>query len=135
MLILFTVIMFQPIYNMRSTHQKIFGLLPSLFTKAAPVTSKIAEHTPETIAQLKKFLLNMFVVLCFAWVTILLYEAIPRFGIPILYSRQVTAFLVFCFFASFPFYAAMKALKKIIQHAVQKERVLRKRFAFISSDE
>jgi len=135
MLILFTVIVFQPIYNIRETHQKIFSLLPSLFSRKTPVTTTIHEHTSETIEQLKKFGGNLFVVLCFAWVTILLYESIPRLGIPIIYSRQVTAFILFCFFASFPFYAAMKALKKLLQHAMQKEKVLRKKFAFVSSED
>ncbi|MFA5125852.1 MAG: cation:proton antiporter [archaeon] len=128
MLILITVIIFQPLYDLRKLHEKIFGMLPSLF---APVPQKtiVQEHTPETMIQLKKFVGNLFIILCLAWVTVLLYNAIPRFNIPLLYSRQVTAFLIFCFFASFPFVLSMKALKKIIEHAVKKEKTIR-RFAF-----
>lgn len=129
MLILITVIVFQPIYNLKNLHQKIFGLIPEIIAPKPPQTI-IEEHTPYTIEQLKKFLGNLFVILCLAWVTVLLYDAIPRFGIPLIYSRQITAFIIFCFFASFPFYSAMKALKKILEHAMQKEKQIQKRFAF-----
>ena len=33
---------------------------------------------------------------------LLLYGELPRFGVPIIYSRQVTAFLIFMFFATMP---------------------------------
>jgi len=128
LLILITIVLFQPLYNMRELHQKIFGMLPSLFAPT-PQKTILQEHTPETIIQLKKFVGNLFIILCLAWVTVLLYGAIPRFNIPLLYSRQITAFLIFCFFASFPFVLSMKALKKLIEHAVKKERTIR-RFAF-----
>jgi hypothetical protein len=130
MLILITVVLFQPIYNLRELHQKIFSKIPSLFTPKAPIETKLQEHTPYTIEQLKKFGVNLFVVLCLAWVTILLYEAIPRFNIPLIYSRQITTIIIFIFFASFPTFSALKALKKILEHASQQEKRLIKKFAF-----
>ncbi|VVB75359.1 Glutathione-regulated potassium-efflux system protein KefB [uncultured archaeon] len=129
LLILVTVILFQPLYNLRGLHQKIFDFLPSLFTKA-PEKSDIREHTPFTIGQLKKFTGNIFVVLCFAWVTVLLYETLPSFGVPLLYSREVTSFVIFCFFAFYPAFQAAKSLRHLILHAMKRERRILKRFAF-----
>jgi Kef-type K+ transport system membrane component KefB len=135
MLILITVILFQPIYNLKELHQKLFSLLPSLFSSKAPVVTTIQEHTPYTIEQLKKFLTNIFIIICLAWVSILLYETIPRFNIPIIYSRQVTAFVIFAFFASFPTVNALKAFKRILEHALKKEKKLLRRFAVISTED
>jgi len=129
LLILITVILFQPLYNFKHFHERIFGLLPSLFTQA-PEKSNIREYTPFTISQLKKFVGNIFVVLCFAWITILLYTTLPKFGVPLLYSREVTTIIIFCFFAFYPAYQAAKALRHLILHAMKKEKQILKRFAF-----
>lgn len=133
MIILITVVLFQPIYNLRELHQKIFSLLPSLFAPKTPDNTIIKEHTSYTIEQLKKFALNIFIILCLAWVSILLYEELPRFNIPLLYSRQITTFVVFAFFASFPIFSALKAFKRILEHALRKERKIVKKFAFKSA--
>jgi hypothetical protein len=130
MLILITVVLFQPLYNLRELHQKIFSFLPSLFVNNAPVVSRIQEHDSESISQLKRFLANLFVIVCFAWVTVLLYEALPRFNFPVLYSRQVTAFILFLFFVSWPTVGALRALKKLLEHAVREQKRIVKRFAF-----
>ncbi len=130
MLILITVVLFQPIYNLRELHQKIFSKLPNLFAPTTPTVTQIQEHTPYTIEQLKKFGTNLFVILCLAWVTILLYDAIPRFNIPLIYSRQITTILIFIFFASFPAFSALKALKKLIEHASKEQKRALKKFAF-----
>ncbi len=129
LLILITVILFQPLYNLRHLHQKVFDFLPTLFAKA-PEHSNIHEHTPFTISQLKKFGGNIFVVLCFAWVTVLLYETLPSFGVPLLYSREVTSFIIFCFFAFYPVYQASKAFKHLLLHALKKERKILRKFAY-----
>jgi len=129
MVILATVVLFQPIYNIKELHQKIFGLLPSLFQQV-PQKTIIKEHTDETLTELKKMLANLFVVLCFAWVTVLLYDAIPRFGIPLIYSRQFTAFVIFLFFAVWPVKNALKSLKKILEHALREEKRIIKKFAY-----
>lgn len=129
LLILVTVIIFQPVYNLRHLHEKIFSFLPSI---GIPPTHGviIQEHTNETREQLKKLIGNLLVVLCFVWMTLLLYEAIPRIGIPIIYSRQITAFILFCFFAAWPLKNAFKALKKLIEHALKVQKRTLKKFAF-----
>jgi CPA2 family monovalent cation:H+ antiporter-2 len=129
LLILVTVIIFQPVYNLRHLHQKLFSLLPTI--GSSPIHGvQIQEHTDETKEQLKKFIGNLLVVLCFVWMTVLLYEAIPRIGIPIIYSRQITAFLLFCFFAAWPLKNSIKALKKLIEHALKTQKRALKKFAF-----
>jgi Kef-type K+ transport system membrane component KefB len=129
LLILVTVIIFQPIYNLKHLHEKIFSFLPTI-GKPQSRGVVIQEHTDETREYLKKFIGNLMVVLCFVWITLLLYEAIPRIGIPIIYSRQITAFLIFCFFASWPTVNAIKALKKLVEHALKIQKKTLKRFAF-----
>jgi CPA2 family monovalent cation:H+ antiporter-2 len=133
MLILITVVVFQPLYNLKELHQKAFSVLPSLFA-SSPVKTEIKEHTPESIVYLKKFGLNLFVIICFAWSTFLIYEELPRFGVPLLYSREITAFFGFCFFAVWPAIAALKALKKLFEHAFRKQRKIRK-FASLGIEE
>jgi hypothetical protein len=125
LLILITVVVFQPLYNARTLHQKIFSALPNLFT-LPPVRTEIKEHTPESIVYLKKFGLNIFVIICFAWSAFLIYEDLPKFGVPLLYSREITAFIGFCFFAVWPMIAALKAFKKLLEHAFRKERKVKK---------
>jgi CPA2 family monovalent cation:H+ antiporter-2 len=132
MIILITVVLFQPIYNLRELHQKVFSLLPSFFA-SEPKSTSINEHTPYTTGQLRKLAINIFIILCLAWVTVLLYEELPRFNIPIIYSRQITAFLAFIFFASFPAISGLKSIKRILEHALKKERMTKKRFAVIES--
>jgi hypothetical protein len=130
MLILITVVLFQPLYNARHLHQMIFSKLPSLFSPKEVALTQISEHTPYSVLQLKKFAVNLFIILCLAWVTVLLYDAIPRFGIPLIYSRQVTTLIIFIFFVLFPAASALTALKNLLEHAFKKEQRLIKRFAY-----
>jgi hypothetical protein len=67
--------------------------------------------------QLKKLGLNAFIILCLAWLTVLLYNELPNFGVPVIYSRQVTTLLVFCFFAAVPFMRCVSSFRKLINHA------------------
>ncbi|MBI5884938.1 superoxide dismutase, Ni, partial [archaeon] len=71
LLILITVIVFQPAYNARKLHQKLFGLLPRL---PAPKKAVVKPEAGYLVLQAKDFALNLFVVLCFAWITVLLYN-------------------------------------------------------------
>lgn len=110
-LIITTLIIFQPLYNARELHQKTFGFLPSI--SATPKKEAMQQEEQYAKKQLKDAAINFFVVACFAWVTVLLYNDLPKFGVPIVYSREATAFLVFAFFASVPFFKAMRALKRL----------------------
>ncbi|HZX34062.1 MAG TPA: cation:proton antiporter [archaeon] len=115
MLILITVIIFQPLYNRRALHQRLLSLLPQLSRHEKPVKQLGKQETPYAVQQVEGFAFNLFVVVCFAWVAVLLYNDLPGFGVPIIYSRQVTAFILFAFFASVPFYRAMRAVKRLFK--------------------
>jgi hypothetical protein len=116
LLILITLILFQPAYGLRSLHQKIMSFIPKL--PEPKKNTMIKAHTPYTIKQAKDMAFSLFIVLCLAWVTLLFYEALPNFGFPVPYSRPVTAFLVFAFFAFYPFIRALKAFKRIFRQTV-----------------
>ena len=111
LLILITVILFQPFYNLRQLHQKIMSKIPRIPTPVKQTVIK--QHTPETLKQAKKIGLNAFIILCFAWVTVLLYNALPNFNVPVHYSRQATAAIIFLFFASLPALEMAKAFRRI----------------------
>lgn len=113
-----SVIAFQPLYDNIENIRKITNKLPEFF-KLKGGKSSARPHTPYTISLLKKFAFNIFIVICFAWMTILLYEEIPRFGVPLLYSRQITSFVIFAFFAAVPFTKAMSAMKKLFSYTIR----------------
>ncbi len=114
LLIIITLILFQPMYSAKELHKKLFALIPRI-----PVHEKetsLKPHNDYTIEHIKEIGISVFVIICFAWVTILLYNDLPRFGVPILYSRQITSAIIFIFFASFPFYRASRAFWRIYKH-------------------
>ena len=49
--------------------------------------------------------------------TLLLYYDLPRFGIPLLYSRQITAIITFSFFAAIPLYKSVRDFRKLTAYA------------------
>jgi|GEM_PF-770782 len=114
LLIIITLIIFQPLYSLRLLHQKILSIIPRI--PVSPKKTVLKKHTDYTIEQLKEIALSTFVILCFAAVTVLLYNDLPRFGVPIVYSRQITSVLVFIFFASFPFFRVSRAFWRIYKH-------------------
>lgn len=114
MLIIITLFIFEPLYNKRELHQKIFSGIPAF--PARHEKSTIKPRATYAVQQLKDFALNVFVVICFLWVAVLLYNELPRFGVPIIYSREATTALVFLFFASVPGYKALRALKRLFVH-------------------
>jgi hypothetical protein len=112
LLIAISLILFQPLYSGSGKIARIVRLIPEPFRMKTAAT--IRPHTPYTLSLAKKASVNAFVILCFAWMTILLYEQLPRFGVPILFSREVTAFIIFAFFAAVPFRNMLKALKRLM---------------------
>jgi len=115
LIILITVILFQPLYNFRGMHEKFFSMLPHPAKREKP--SRLKPHDSYSRKQLKKLALNLFVILCFAWIAILLYEELPRFGVPLIYSRQITTGIIFIFFAAYPGIKCLSALKSLVTHA------------------
>lgn len=117
LLIAISVIAFQPLYDRIELHRKVMAFVPEFF-KLKHAESGLKPHTPHTVSLLRKFALNGFVVLCFAWMTFLLYQELPRFGVPIIYSREATAVLAFIFFAVVPFTRAVSAAGKLLGQAM-----------------
>lgn len=113
LLILATVMLFQPIYNFRALHQKIMSLIPRLpEQKKATI---IKQHTPYTLKLVKEIGKNLFIVLCLAWVAVLLYKAIPELGVPVPYGRLAMTVALFVFFASVPTFLAARAFRRILK--------------------
>jgi CPA2 family monovalent cation:H+ antiporter-2 len=113
LLILVTVMLFQPIYNFRALHQKIMSLIPKLpEQKKATV---IKQHTPYTIKLVKEIGKNLFIILCLAWVAVLLYKTIPDLGVPVPYGRLAMTVALFLFFASAPIFLAARAFRRILK--------------------
>jgi len=115
LLILVTLVLFQPMFNLRKLHQKVLSFLP----RAGREPGKHAEkpQAPYTTKQLKEIALNIFVVFCFGWVTVLLYRELPVFGVNIGHARQISAIVIFAFFASVPFIKALVAFRRLLRHA------------------
>lgn len=117
LLIIFTVFAFEPLYNSRRFLEKISSFIPSISKTVK--ASMLEKHTPYSLRQLQSLGFNLFVVLCLAWLTILLYNQLPNFGIPIPFIRQINASMIFLFFAIAPFVKAVIALKKFL-HALKR---------------
>ncbi|MEM4326983.1 MAG: cation:proton antiporter [Candidatus Diapherotrites archaeon] len=108
LLIIVTLLIFQPLYKFRNIHKKIFAVLPQV--KEPDLGKKIVIEKTSTIKNLQDFIINLIVVICFAKITIILYEKIPSLGIPITNSREITAVLIFTFFAAIPLRKTLKSL-------------------------
>ncbi len=119
MLILVTLFLFQPLYNAKAGHQRLFAAFPSL-----PLRERHEQPKEKggPALHLRDALTNAFVILCFAGVTFLLYNELPRFGVPIIYSRQITAALLFIFFASVPFIRGIRALRRLGKEMLARKR-------------
>lgn len=119
-LILITVILFQPLFNMRGFLQKIISKMPKPFKRKEP--SEIKPHDSASMKNLKNFALNTFIIFCLAWITAVLYYELPVFGVPIVHGRDIVAILTFLFFASVPAFKSFKALKNILASARHKPK-------------
>ncbi|MEK6959297.1 MAG: cation:proton antiporter [archaeon] len=117
MLIAVSVILFQPIFNNINHVRFLTSFLPEFF-KMKQESTNLKPHTNFTITLLQKIAINIFIVLCLGWITILLYEQLPTFGVPIIYSREVTALLAFIFFAVLPFGKATSAFYNLMIYVI-----------------
>lgn len=116
-----SVIVFQPLYDRIETIRKITKTVPEIFQVKQKQTV-LKPHTPYTISLLKRIASNCFIVLCLGLMTVLLYEELPRFGVPIIYSRQITAAAVFLFFAAVPLVNIVKSMKRFFSHTIKDAR-------------
>ena len=113
LIIAVSVIMFQPMYRKMDLHMRIFGKMPEVF-KPREKTA-IVHHTEESMEQMKKITLNMFIILAIGWVAVLLYYQLPKLGVPILYSRQATTIIIFLIFAGLPIIRAFRSMRHLFR--------------------
>jgi len=112
LIILFTLFMFQPLYNRIQLHDRLTSFIPTLAPRITNQTV-LTKHTPESLKHIHDLGINLILVLCLILVTVQLYSAIPDLGIPIPYGRAFTAFLLFIFFAAAPFMKAARSFRKL----------------------
>jgi monovalent cation:H+ antiporter-2, CPA2 family len=113
-LIVLSILVFQPLYRLVPLHQKLVQKIPTPF-KIPPF---FAGHKPDTPQQknIKQLLVNAFVVMSMGWMALLLFNDLPRFGIPIFLSREITTLAIFAVFAFYPVLESVRAFKKILLH-------------------
>jgi len=119
MLIIITVFAFEPLYKARRLLEKLAGFIPS-FSKTIH-HSTVEAHTPYSQKQLQSLAWNLFVIVCLAWLTVILYNQLPTFGVPIPYVRQFSTSLIFLFFAIAPFVHALIAFKNLLKSMHHKD--------------
>ncbi|MDO8428288.1 MAG: cation:proton antiporter [Candidatus Diapherotrites archaeon] len=113
LLILITVGIFQPLYNILPFYQKISKKLPAFFSKKETET-QVKELTPQTTKLVQKIAGNFLIILSITWIAFLLYENLPNFGVPIPYSREVTVSVLWFLATVWPGIRIVKAFKKLI---------------------
>ncbi len=112
LMILFTLLTFQPLYKMVDLHDRITSMIPALAPR--PQFERASqEHTPESTKLLKSLALNTGLFVCLIWITVQLYEAIPVIGIQIPYARFAVAAILFIIFAAAPFMKMARTLRKL----------------------
>lgn len=122
LLIISTLIIFQPLYNMKHLHRKLFGLIPCLEPKAKKeaIGHQEINHARKSAIEL---LINVFIIACLGWMTLILYNKLPRVGIPVTNSREATAVLVFLFFSSIPLLKSAGAIRRLYRELKHKRQV------------
>ncbi|MFH1240680.1 MAG: cation:proton antiporter [Candidatus Diapherotrites archaeon] len=115
MVILVTVVLFQPVYNLRELHRKIVAMVPKPF-KHNEVT-QLRHVDSKAMKDLKTVVFNLFIILCLAWITFILYMDLPVFGVQIEGLRLTVAIVAFLLFAAFPVFKSFNAMKNVFAHA------------------
>src|SRR3989344_6049490 len=113
LIIAVSVIIFQPMYHGIWLHQRIFGMLPKIFPDRKETV--IVAHNSETIDYMKKIAVNLFIVLAIGWVAVLLFNQLPRLGVPLPFGRETTTGIIFLLFAALPLVRAFRAARHIIK--------------------
>jgi len=111
LLILASVLSFQPAYSLREHHQRFMARLP--LTRAETL-QEIQPHSPDSLRNAKGLALNVFIVVCLIAVAFFIYDQGPTFGIPIPYSRAVTAGIVLVLFSIYPVTQAAKYFRRLV---------------------
>ncbi|MDO8537618.1 MAG: hypothetical protein Q7S21_01915, partial [archaeon] len=119
LLILVTLVLFQPLWNFRDLYEKISAKIPTPF-KVKDTKTQIQPHTPYTIKQIQNLGINIFILVGLAAITLLLYKTLPDFHVGIAYSRQISTAIIFLVFAIIPIIQIFKSLKNLFSF-LQKE--------------
>jgi len=67
----------------------------------------------KTIKQIQNLGINLFILVGLAAITLLLYYALPDFGVGIAYSRQASTAIIFLIFAIIPAIQIYKSVKNL----------------------
>ncbi len=120
LMIVFTLLIFQPLYNLLGLHDKLTQKIPA-FAPRHKEEKPIKPFTSESRQDLHDIGLNLIIIVGLVWITILLYEAIPTTGLEIPFGRTISAGVLFFFFVSIPLINLLRAAKKLLTHSLSKE--------------
>ncbi len=119
LLILLTLFVFQPLYKRIDWHDRLTRRIPAFAPR--PLTEQpVAPYTSEAREELHHLATNLLLIVCLAWVILLLYRAIPDVGIPIPFGRLAVAVVAFLFFGSIPLSRSARAFRKLWRLSIQK---------------
>ncbi|OIO25883.1 hypothetical protein AUJ14_03255 [Candidatus Micrarchaeota archaeon CG1_02_55_22] len=111
LLILASVLSFQPAYSLREHHERFMARLPF---KRAETQSEIVPHSPDSLRNAKGLALNVFIIVCLIAVAFFIYDQGPTFNVPIPYSRVVTAGVALILFSIYPVTRAAKYFRRLV---------------------
>ncbi|MFH0714909.1 MAG: cation:proton antiporter [Candidatus Diapherotrites archaeon] len=106
-LILLTLILFQPLFNFRQRYGAFVDRLPTFKGVHMP-RSTMFDNTPHVFSHVKQMAYNAFIILCLAAISILLERALPTFNVQIPYARTIVGAVIFLLFAAWPLYNIFK---------------------------
>lgn len=112
LVIMITLLIFQPLYKRLDWHDKITSKIPA-FAPRLKTDHAVVHYDSESVGLLKSLAKNVLLIVCLVWITFQLYKAIPNLGIPIPFGRPVITAILFLFFAYVPFSRALRAFRKI----------------------
>lgn len=116
LVIVFTLLLFQPIYNLLDLHDKLTARLPA-FTQRPQIQSPLKEYSPLAREALHDLGVNLILCVCLVWITILLYEHIPTIGIPVPFGRAINATILLAFFSIPPLVKVFRSAAKLWEYA------------------
>lgn len=118
LIILVTLLIFQPLWKRLDWHDKITSKIPA-FAPRPQKEQHTKEYTPELLLQLKSLSKNLLLLLCLAWLTLQLYKAIPPLGVPLPFGRVLVTLVLFAFFGLVPLSRVLRAFRKIWHFSCQ----------------
>ncbi len=130
LLILVTVISFQPLLNNKHHHQRLMTAFPE---NPLPKRKKVVpdKHTDETLNSLRRIATNSFTLICIAGLLLFVYEMIPDNALPVPHARAVTFALLFAVCAAYPLTVTVRSVRFVYRHLKGMQHRGQMRFAFM----